>query len=370
MAIDTAARRHSAFDPGIPWRVGLIPDLTVNAADRRALVQMYAGLAAGNSYSIEAEYGSFEMTGSDATLTPETNIDSDVDRFAAMNIGNPWRGINLVPTGSIGRTQRQILAGYYTPYDTGPTYTLEAETGAFEWDGEPAFSDFEISCEYGDFVMTGNDATLIATRGIVCEAGEFTMTGSDSDMQQLNSPTLITENGLYVMTGSDVTFSRPRTLEASGTAFEMTGYEATLIYTNDQGQEFVGSEPRGNRDAGRPKRRKKHQVEIDGQVYEADSEAEALFMLEKVKERAEEAAKLALERANKALKKPTRKILQDARKALKPPVVESEELPSEAEQILKEIDDLYKDTLMKVEIAALLRKQEEDEEEAILLMLV
>jgi hypothetical protein len=128
--------------------------------------------------------------------------------------------------------------------------------------------------------------------------------------------------------------------------------------------------PRRNQDAGRPKKRKKHQVEIEGQVYEADSEAEALYMLEKVKEQAEAAAKLALERANKALKKPIRKILQDARKALQPPVVDSDELPSEAEQILKEIDDLYKDTLMKVEIAALLRKQEEEEEEAILLMLV
>jgi hypothetical protein len=369
MAIDTAARRHSAFDPGIPWRVGLIPDLTINAADRRALVQMYAGLAAGNNYSIEAEYGSFEMTGSDVEMTPTTGIDSDVDRFAAMNIGNPWRGINLVPTGSVGRTQRQILAGFYTPYASGPTYTLEAESGAFVWDGEPSFSDFEITGEYGDFVMTGNDATLIATRGIVCESGVFAMTGSDSDLRVLTEQTLIPEPGIYVMTGSDVTFTRPRTLEASGTAFEMTGYEIPLIYTNERGQEFEGSVKK-NQEAGRPKKRKKHQVEIEGQVYEADSEAEALYMLEKVKEQAEAAAKLALERANKALKKPLRKILQDARKALQPPIVESDELPTEAEQILKQIDDLYKDTLMKVEIAALLRKQEEEEEEAILLMLV
>jgi hypothetical protein len=369
VSIDTAAKRFSSIGPGLPWSGPIIPDGAITASDRRALTWCYSGLAAGNNYSIEAEYGSFEMTGSDVELTPTTGIDSAIDRFAAMSIGIPWRGIGLLPTGTISRTQRQILAGLYTPYATGPTYSLEAESGAFEWDGEPSFSDFEITGEYGDFVMTGNDATFIATRTIVCTSGVYTMTGSDSDLRVLTEQTLIPETGLYVMTGSDVTFGRPRTLEASAAGFEMTGYEIPLLYTNEQGQEFEGSVKRNN-DAGRPKKRKKHQVEIEGQVYEADSEAEALYMLEKVKEQAEAAAKLALERANKALKKPVRKILQDARKALQPPVVESEELPSEAELILKQIDDLYKDTLMKVEIAALLRKQEEDEEEAILLMLV
>jgi hypothetical protein len=368
MAIDTAARRFSALNPAIPWGAGVIPDLTLDASDRRALARMYSGLAAGNAYSIEASAGSFAMTGYDAELAPTTNIDTALERFAAMNVGCPWRGINIIPSGSIARTQRQIAGGYYVPYVDGATYTIECESGEFIWDGEPSFSDFEIACTTDTFTMTGNDATLKATRTIFCTAGEYAMTGSDSDLRILLELTLIPENGLFVMTGSDATLTRPRTLEAQTTSFSMTGQSASLVYTNSTGQQFEGTIKRNN-DAGRPKK-KKHQVEINGEVYDADSEAEALYMLEKVKERAEEAAKLALERATKALKKPTRKILQDARKALKPPVVESEELPSEAEQILKQIDDLYKDTLMKVEIAALLRKQEEDEEEAILLMLV
>jgi hypothetical protein len=170
--------------------------------------------------------------------------------------------------------------------------------------------------------------------------------------------------GLSVATAINIAGSPQQELVASILADLVVDTQVVLEATTELDRQIRRDE------GGRSKKRKKHQVEIEGQVYEADSEAEALYMLEKVKEQAEAAAKLALERATKALKKPTRKILQDARKALKPPVVESEELPSEAEQILKQIDDLYKDTLMKVEIAALLRKQEEDEEEAILLMLV
>jgi hypothetical protein len=220
--------------------------------------------------------------------------------------------------------------------------SVTAEQSNIGAPGYAALSGAEITVTAGEVFTTDDRSTALTGQSVSVLDG------------------LAVTSYLAFVTGEELTISAQ---EIGPKGVELSGAEIT----SETG--FVDI-PRRNQDAGRPKKRKKHQVEINGEVYEADSEQEALYMLEKVKEEAEKAAALALERATKALKKPTRKILQDARKALKPPVVESEELPSEAEQILKQIDDLYKDTLMKVEIAALLRKQEEDEEEAILLMLV
>lgn len=236
MAVDTAARRFSALNPAVPWGAGILPDAVIAASDRRALAKMYSGLAAGNAYSIEASAGSFVMTGSNAELTPTTHIDTSQERFAAINPGCPWRGPSLFPTGSIGRPQRQVIANYYVPYSTGATYTLQAEAGTFVWDGEPSFSDFEISTTSGSFAMTGNAIDLIATRKLVATAGVFTMTGSDSDLRILTEKTLIPETGIYVMTGNGVTFSRPRTLVADTAAFEMAGPTADLQWFNAAGE--------------------------------------------------------------------------------------------------------------------------------------
>jgi hypothetical protein len=236
LAVDTAARRFSALNPAVPWGAGILPDGAIAASDRRALSKMYSGLAAGNAYSIETLSGSFTWTGSDVELTPTTSIDTAQERFAAMHPGCPWRGPCLFPTGSIGRPQRQVIANYYVPYATGPTYTLEAEAGAFVWDGEPSFSDFEVTAESGAFVMTGTSLDLIATRTLFATAGVFTMTGSDSDLRVLTEATLIPEPGLFVMTGNEVTFSRPRTLTADPGGFEMSGVAATLQWFNAAGE--------------------------------------------------------------------------------------------------------------------------------------
>jgi hypothetical protein len=267
MAIDTAARRFSSIGPGLPWSGPIIPDGVIAASDRRALAWCYSGLAAGNSYSIEAESGAFTMTGYDAELTPTTSIDTLAERFAAMNIGSPWRGIHLIPSGEIGRNQRQVVAGYYVPYATGPTYTITCESGTFTWDGEPSFSDFEITGESGVFTMTGNDATLKATRTLYATAGVYAMTGSESDLRILTSATLIPENGLFVMTGSDAIFTRPRTITAETAAFVMTGSDATLQWFDAAGELVPLPAVHTTHPGGWNKPKKKRNYVIRGRKY-------------------------------------------------------------------------------------------------------
>ncbi len=348
MALDTAAKRLAAINMGLPWRgPAVLADGVIGAPDRVAFLGMYGGNFATN-YIITAISGVFTWTGYDATLSPTTTIDTDQERLALINMGLPWRGPKWLPIGGITKSGRSVLLNLYVTQATGPTYTITCESGVFNWEGEPSFSDFEIGANAGSFVMTGGDATLIATRTAYLNTGVFAMTGNDATLTKFSGATAVPSAGVFTMTGESV----------------------PLTYTNASGQEFPDSPPGQKRlEAGRKRRR--HQVEIDGEVYEADSEAEAIYILEKVKEEALAAAQLARERALRAEKRPFRKVMQDAKKALVTPEIETDiELTDSAKVIMAEIDELYRNTLQTIEIAALLRKQEEDEEEAILLMLV
>ena len=226
MAIDTAARRLSAIHPLSPWRgLGLLPSGAIGNKERAALRGLYQGVPFTNAYSIEASHGEFFMTGQSAELTPTTNINTAQKRFAAMNIGNPWRGLNLFPTGSIGLVGRKVLKNYYIGFGQAYTYTITAGHGDFAWDGEPAFSDFEVTAQSGTYAMSGSAATLIATRTLFASAGAYAMTGNDANLAKFTERTLVATSGTFAMTGSDVTFGRPRTLVASAGSFGMTGHE-------------------------------------------------------------------------------------------------------------------------------------------------
>jgi hypothetical protein len=119
------------------------------------------------------------------------------------------------------------------------------------------------------------------------------------------------------------------------------------------------------------KRRKKTEVEIDGQIYHVETKEDAARLIESAKQAAEEVAALAIERAAKAERRPTRKVLADARKALQVPVIDADEdLKAEVEALQQEIADIYTQALQTVEIAALMRKAEieEDDEDVLLLL--
>jgi hypothetical protein len=119
------------------------------------------------------------------------------------------------------------------------------------------------------------------------------------------------------------------------------------------------------------KRRKKTEVEIDGQVYHVETKEDAARLLESAKQAAEEVAALTIERASKAERRPTRKVLADARKALQVPVIDADEdLKDQVQALQQEIADIYTQALQTVEIAALMRKAEieEDDEDVLLLL--
>lgn len=124
--------------------------------------------------------------------------------------------------------------------------------------------------------------------------------------------------------------------------------------------------------AGRSKRRRrKYEVEIDGEVFDASSVEDALEIIQKAKELAEERAKTAISRANKVQVRPVRRVLADARKTLPMPKITTDAPVDEVlQRVMAEIEQLYKDALTTIEIGVLLRRrEEEDDEEAILALM-
>ena len=112
-------------------------------------------------------------------------------------------------------------------------------------------------------------------------------------------------------------------------------------------------------------------VEIDGEDFIAESSEEAQAILDQAKEAAEEKAKVAIERATKARNRPTRKVMADARKALELPAISAPDLGGYAEEISRQIEDIYQSAIQTIEVAALLRKREleEEDDEDILMLL-
>lgn len=126
--------------------------------------------------------------------------------------------------------------------------------------------------------------------------------------------------------------------------------------------------------AGKSKRSKRrYTVEVDGEEYSVESAEEALAVLNKARETAQDAADLALTRAVKATKRPLRKVLADARKTMVAPhIVAPPAFEFLVDDIARQIDEIYSRTISSIEIAtrlAIQRRAEEEDDEDILLLL-
>ena len=146
----------------------------------------------------------------------------------------------------------------------------------------------------------------------------------------------------------------------SGTAVDETTYVPPVPQQSGGGK-------------SRKPRKRRYQVEIDGEVHEVESLQEAEAVMAEVAQKATETAKLAIERAAKAKRRPVRKIIRDAEKALTvPDVAVSPSLQSYADQLIGKIRAEYQSALSAIEIAAHMaqreREIEEDDEDVLMLL--
>jgi hypothetical protein len=376
---------------GVPWGPAPLPHIG-------------SVLPAGSAqYTLTAEFGSYDTTGQD--------VSSSRTYVVAANFGEylfaGQAGILHAPGANVENPAPLPHLGLLLGPDT-TAYTLVADPGFYVIVGSDALADFEVAAEQGTYTVTGQDAGLLKTTILTAESGTYSVTGQDAefsiggtdrvmaadfgtysisgqDAGLLPAYRLAPEHGFYALLGqaASLVYAPPviYTLTAESGTYSHTGQDANLdarrLYAEYGTYEITGYTvtdlPRSTaagKSSQSKKPRKKLSVEIDGEVFAVGSREEAAALLAQAKEAAEEQARLAVERAVKAERRPTRRVLADARKSLKPPeIVASEEFVAEAEALTKEIEAIYQDAMVKVEIAALMRREEEDEEEALLLLL-
>lgn len=112
-------------------------------------------------------------------------LDTDAKRFSALNVGNPWRGVNYFPTGTVDAAERLALvylgssivaeAPVEVPDVVGETQaagTTTLETALFVVAVETAYSDsvaegliISQSPTAGSFANSGSTVTITVSLG-------------------------------------------------------------------------------------------------------------------------------------------------------------------------------------------------------------
>lgn len=146
--------------------------------------------------------------------------------------------------------------------------------------------------------------------------------------------------------------------------FWPAGFWADGFWSNDGAPEPAQA---GQTPAGRARRRKRYEVEIDGRVFEVDGPEHALALLDQAKELARQQAPLIAERiAEKRVR--TNKPVHTPAPAITTSDVELREIVAQAR---KAIVDVYRMAAVEAEIRLRMEKQrrdDEDEDDILLLL--
>lgn len=163
--------------------------------------------AGGGAYEINAEPGSYAVTGSAATLLHHRLLSADPGSYAV--------------TGA-----EAILArGRFLVADPGAYAVTGAEATLIY---TPAGA-YELTCEAGTYAITGADAMLLVGRALSADPGAYSVTGTDAAL--LAGRVLHAEPGSYTLTGSEAALLVGRVLAALAGDYALTGADATLTYT-------------------------------------------------------------------------------------------------------------------------------------------
>ena len=230
--------------------------------------------------------------------------------------------------------------------------TVHASSGALTADAATVSGSASLAVG-GTFSATGALTSQSAT--VAGTAAHYTLHAATGDLEAQAATLAGVATHLTLHTSTGVLVADPASV--SGVA----------VHSGD-GAEVV--QPRTG--AGKSRRQSQRVVvEIDGEDFIAESPEEAQAILDQAKEAAEEKAKVAIERATKARNRPTRKVMADARKALELPAISAPDLGGYAEEISRQIEDIYQSAIQTIEVAALLRKREleEEDDEDILMLL-
>ncbi len=340
----------------------------------------------GASFSISPGLGALSLTGYAPSVSATGNA-SITAGLGALTLSGYAPSLTLtVPTPPAASL---VLTGYAPTVSSGGSISITTGLASLSLTGyspdqtltlyspDPAAlvltgyapsvavgANYSITPGLGSLVLTGAAPTVSATAHVFVTTGlgELTLTGlaptAAATANQFASPGI----GTLTLTGYSPSLTQAGSFSVTTGLGELTlvGYAPEVENSGDS-RPMVG---------GRPSKRRRYTVVVDGEEFAVDSPAEAEAVLKEARQVAEQKAQEVLQRAAKAEKRPIRKVLADARKALPVPKITTDAPISGLNEILSEIESLYRSTLQTVEIGALLRRQEDEEDDEAILLLI
>lgn len=76
--------------------------------------------------------------------------------------------------------------------------------------------DYTLVCDKGEFVLTGNNASLLASRKLTCSMGSFVLTGIDVALKAARK--IVMETGSYILTGNPIVINLKKWIEKTKNA--------------------------------------------------------------------------------------------------------------------------------------------------------
>jgi hypothetical protein len=210
--------------------------------------QIVGALAASTNYELNAEPGSFAITGTDATLVAARVLSADPGEYtvsgvaAALEYAAVWAADVRAIKAHTPRLQEQTSQVVGALTTSGATnYELNAEPGSFSVTGLDAGLDYTLVWDkvvvpiyaittpqivYGSRVFGGVSEEAAATYELNAEPGAFTVTGSESGV--VAARLLDAQPGSFTVTGAAATFRVTYVLDAGTGTFTFTGIAATF----------------------------------------------------------------------------------------------------------------------------------------------
>lgn len=204
-------------------------------------------------------------------------------------------------------------------------YALTAESGSYVTDFSRVARDHQLTASAGSFALSGVAAAGARAVTLTASAGSFAITGVDAGLRYEQAGTYLLTGllGIFVVEGQDAALSATdRTLSAEAGQFRIDGIAASYLLNGAPPVET----PTGGAGGKSKGRRRRHILEVEGEVFEVESQEHAIEILKAL----QKVAAQAIAKAQKPPKPPRAKVI--------PPRVPSQQSERFSQRLQQQVD--------------------------------
>lgn len=173
--------------------------------------EMEVPAAGAVSLSLNAETGTFSLTGNAATLSATRVLNSAFGSYAISGSPATLQAVRLLNSSSGAYSVTGVAATLtYTP----ASRVLDAASASYSLTGAAASLAVSrnLNLQSGSYSLTGGAATLARTLTLLASPASFVVTGSNCSLLVSRNVNLV--NGTYTISGAAATIGRQITLNA------------------------------------------------------------------------------------------------------------------------------------------------------------